>query len=193
MNKEESPKSLQKWVEDFATIPNAMHSFRPTIYENVFKVSRDPKLIWFQYRINHRILGTNYLLKKMSIRDDENCSFCLQSPETLMHLFWHCEVTQKFWKDLIQVANAKCNLNMENWSAYEIMFGSKSLHRVINLILLHAKLFLYYNKMKNQRPCLEAFIKRLTFIYKCERFNAIKNDHLQKFETLWEAYINLVT
>ena len=46
------------------------------IYDIPFSCTKDPKLQWLQYRINHRILGTNYLLVKMGIKNSEICSFC---------------------------------------------------------------------------------------------------------------------
>lgn len=193
MKKCEFPKTLQKWIEDFAVIPNSNFNARTVIYETVFKITRDPKLQWFQYRINHRILGTNYLLKKMNILDEDICSLCNDEQETLIHLFWHCEVSQQFWRDLKEYINTKCNLTYDNWTAYDIIFGNPKLHKVVNLILLQAKLFLYYNKIKKQRPCFESFKKQIYTRYQTERFIANKNYQLPKFETLWENFKNLAT
>ena len=43
------------------------------IYILPFKATACTKLHWFQFRINHNILATNYFLKK--IIDDANCNF----------------------------------------------------------------------------------------------------------------------
>ena len=43
-----------------------------------------------QYRTNHRILGTNYLLVKMGSKNSEIGSCCSTEQETLVHLFWNC-------------------------------------------------------------------------------------------------------
>jgi hypothetical protein len=41
------------------------------------------KLHWFQFRINHNILATNYFLKKIKIIDDANCNICQKENETI--------------------------------------------------------------------------------------------------------------
>ena len=41
-----------------------------------FNTLMSSKLIWFQYRLTNRILGTNVLLRKIGIRDSDLCSFC---------------------------------------------------------------------------------------------------------------------
>ena len=53
-----------------------------------FSLVKDTKLRWFQFRIIHRILGTNSLLCKMGIKTDNKCSFCNREKETIKHLFW---------------------------------------------------------------------------------------------------------
>ena len=52
-----------------------------------FKVTACTKLHWFQFRINHNILATNYFLKKIKIIDDANCNFCQKENETIEHIF----------------------------------------------------------------------------------------------------------
>ena len=61
-----------------------------------FKTTKDSTLLWFQLRLVHRFLSTNYLLTKMGIKENENCSFCKLEAETLKHLFWECTYTQTF-------------------------------------------------------------------------------------------------
>ena len=69
-----------------------------TVFYIPFKISQDTKLRWLQYRINHRILGTNYLLKKMNKNDSALCTFCNEKEETITHLFWECQYIEHFWK-----------------------------------------------------------------------------------------------
>ena len=60
-----------------------------------FKVINNKNLKWFQYRIIHKILGTEELLYKMSIKNNGICLLCDNSPETLIHLFY---VHKLLWK-----------------------------------------------------------------------------------------------
>ena len=44
------------------------------------------RLIWFAFRIIHRIIGTKTYLNKLKIY----CSICLHEPESVTHLFFYC-------------------------------------------------------------------------------------------------------
>jgi hypothetical protein len=57
------------------------------IYILPFKAIACTKLHWFQFRINHNILATNYFLKKFKIIDDANCNFCQKENETIEQIF----------------------------------------------------------------------------------------------------------
>ena len=72
------------------------------VYELPLFLTKDSMLQWFQYRINHRILGTSRLMFKMGIVDKENCSFCNHFSETILHLFWECRYVDQFWRGLIK-------------------------------------------------------------------------------------------
>jgi len=193
LNAHESPKSLQKWKNDLAQLNNRNIDalINKPFYANVFKTTKDPKLLWLQYRINHRILGTNSLLKKMNINADDSCSFCENAPETVFHLFWACNVSAQFWIQLFNYIENKCNITMTEWNAYDVLFGSHNQDKCINNILLQAKHFLYINKMKKQLPSVELFKKNIVSYHRIEKYNSIKNLQLDKFEALWEKYKNL--
>ena len=47
-----------------------------SIYRNCFKTVEDNDLVWFQYRLLNRILGTNKYLVKIKQKVNANCNFC---------------------------------------------------------------------------------------------------------------------
>ena len=57
------PNSLQKWQDELRFITEPDFFERNSIYDIIYKFTNDPKITWFQFRINHRTLGTNHLLK----------------------------------------------------------------------------------------------------------------------------------
>ena len=127
----------------------------------------------------------------MNIVAVDTCNLCKNAPETLIHLFWHCEVSKNFWTQLINYINNKCNMNLVEWTAPEILFGSHKLDSAISIILLQAKLFLYFNKINSRIPCFESFKKQIVSRYQIERYSAVKNSQLPKFEAMWGKYKNL--
>ena len=46
------------------------------VFYLIFNVEQDNNLIWFQYKLIHRILGTNSQLYKMSIEKSDKCRLC---------------------------------------------------------------------------------------------------------------------
>ena len=70
------------------------------IYCLPFITTKSSKLQWFQYRIIHRILGTNSLLYKINQKPNDKCSFCLEEVERIEHIFWSCNKISKLWEDL---------------------------------------------------------------------------------------------
>ena len=71
------------------------------IFRVCFKAIKDNDLIWMQYRVLYRILGTKELLFKIKSHDDGKCSFCKEYSETILYLFVQCKVVRKFWSELI--------------------------------------------------------------------------------------------
>ena len=70
------------------------------VFYLIFNVEQDNNLIWFQYKLIHRILGTNSQLYKMSIEKSDKCRFCQYNSETFMHLFVKYRHVVELWKDL---------------------------------------------------------------------------------------------
>ena len=75
--------SKSKWIRDLDI--NVLN-WKNT-YKLPFNILKDTKLQWFQYKINHRILGTNQLLFKMGLRQDDLCTFCASASESILHNF----------------------------------------------------------------------------------------------------------
>ena len=51
----------------------------PTLYKACFKCVSDTSIIWFHYKVMHRILDTRGYLKKVKILQTNLCSLCINS------------------------------------------------------------------------------------------------------------------
>jgi len=158
------------------------------IYGTVFNITKSPSLLWLQYRINHRILATNYLLKKMNIfRRDEMCTSYNKQTETLTHL-WNCRVSQLFWNQLETYVIENVNAHLEPFTVSDIIFCNPKFDIVLNKIILLGKNYLYKCRLNLQIPSLLGFKPQITTLYKIERFNALTNFQIRIFEVTWEKY-----
>ena len=82
------------------------------IYRTCFKTIRDNDIIWLQYRLLHRILGTKDYLFKIKLTTDRSCSFCKNSFETVYHLFTGCSQVKLFWENIKEFFYSKLGLQI---------------------------------------------------------------------------------
>ena len=87
-----------------------------------FKTVQDNYLIWLQYRILNRILGTKYLQHKMNIIDSSKCNICNNSIQTTKHLFVDCPPIKQLWINIQQWIKNSLNINI-NLTPLDIILG----------------------------------------------------------------------
>ena len=63
--------------------------------------THDTKLRWLQFRILHLILTTNRSVAKFKENQTDLCTFCNHKSETILHLFWECNIVKVFWDKLL--------------------------------------------------------------------------------------------
>ena len=82
------------------------------VFKVPFTCTVDTKLRWFQFRLIHRILGTNSFLFKINKVDSNVCVFCKEEEETLIHLFCSCIYSINFWTSLVSWVKDKQNISL---------------------------------------------------------------------------------
>ena len=83
----------KKWENDLETSIEDWHG----IYSLSFCIAKDTKLQNFQFKLLHRILPVNSFLYKCGLKETELCTFCMETKENLLHLFWKCNLAKKNW------------------------------------------------------------------------------------------------
>ena len=104
-NCKKGSKSLYEILMDSPVEPtgklkwNNIHFFSSAEWTHIFSlpfnISNNPKFQWLQFRINHNILTTNTFLFKIGLSDSPLCTFCNNDNETILHLLWECNETEK--------------------------------------------------------------------------------------------------
>ena len=67
----------------------------------------------------------------------------------------------------------------------DILFGALKYDTVINLLILKAKFFIYKKRMDASIPLFNQFVLSIRYHYQIERYNAVKNSNLEKFDKSW--------
>ena len=171
-DKVERPLSCQeKWHKDISST-NETVDWRK-VYQTSTAYTRSSKLIDFNFRFLHRRLATNSYLHKIGIREDNNCTFCHNEKEDLMHLFWQCEKTTIFWQNLslwlqsCQILTSENNLHLE--TALGLKPDSSNFRLQINFCCLLAKQHIWICRLRELYPTQNNFLIYLKHIHLLEK------------------------
>jgi len=166
------------------------------IFLHCYKTSGDVQLRWFQTRLLHRVLPTQRYLFLCKIKDSPLCNFCEKDEQSIVHLFFDCDLVSKFWNDLLVLLKEKCNHCHDIYFDQElILFGLKlNVHTdaVLDLIILMAKFYIYKCKLQDTQPILNTFTLLLQNRYNIERYIAAVNDKTSQFDTTWAPYLPII-
>ena len=100
-------KTLINQIIQNPTAENKWHDLYPfleklnwkDIYSLPYKISNEPYLHTFQYKVLNRILNCNERLFKFKIKESENCLTCNQI-DTMEHHLVSCKLSKSLWKKL---------------------------------------------------------------------------------------------
>ena len=166
------------------------------VFDNVQKI-KETKLKWFQLRVQHRIIGTNIVLKNMGVRDNDLCSFCAQGKENIEHIFIDCIHTNDFWQTLLTCFK---NMNLvEGNFRFEkdfILLGctkSYKISKILYYVILVAKYYIYKSRCEGSLPNIFNFRHYLHDKYCVEKYIAMKNLVLDKFDRDWQGWGDFVS
>ena len=152
---------LKKKSKDYYTItknskaklPNNSQHLRQTFnlsedhLKKVFwlphKVSFEPYIKAFQYKVLNSIIFTNTKLFKIGYILDDKCSFCKSEPETPHHLLFHCSLVQPFWKDF-EYFFYLLTKEFVHLTLRDVMIGIiYANYPLLNYLILVAKLYIW--------------------------------------------------
>lgn len=156
--KQKRPITAQtKWIADCTLETQEIIDWK-TVYRTPFLCTKFTKLIVFQFKLLHRRLATNSFLTKINLKDNEQCTFCQNDKETLIHLFWTCEISTLFWQGFKQWAINRGELSSNtNLSPYLVLGLKPNKNKSINLYFLIARYFIWICKMRSLSPRIENF------------------------------------
>ena len=143
--------------------------------KNAINFTIDTKLRYFQYKFLMRILPSNSFLLKCNIVSSSLCDFCNMHEETILHLFWECQISRDFWNRVEMLLNNKGFNITVNYEKISLgMFSLKNENNIVNYILILAKYFIFRSKYEKIIPNIDKFIKYLYKRQAIEKIIALK-------------------
>ena len=132
------PKAIQKWNTELSLHLDINDSVKD-FFKICFKTTTDTSIQWLQYRILHRILPTNYYLKKINVISYDVCTFCKENVETIQHVFMTCSEILPIWNNLSMYIYRKTS-NRVGFNVKNVLFGElpfSGYNKVVNFIILY--------------------------------------------------------
>ena len=95
LNKAISPPTSENRILNYGFTKENIHK----VYTFPFLITKDSKLIAFQYNITHHILPTNSSLFRAGITESDTCTLYKTEKQTINHLLFHCTESSAFWQE----------------------------------------------------------------------------------------------
>ena len=188
LDKVNESKGRDKWILELNIDQDEWLGY----FAHLKRTTPDTKLRWLQLRINHHILTTNRSVSKYKDNQTDLCHFCNQHSETIQHLLWRCNIIKKFWNELISLINQRCKHahRLEIDEKLAIFGQSQNIYtdRVLDLIILMAKFFIYRSKVQDTPLLLKCFVREVYNRYCAEK---IIRKNSNQFKIDWCAYTEL--
>lgn len=151
---------------------------------NLYLVTNKIKEVSF--KLIHRVYPVKVYCKRFRVDIDPMCTFCGNSPETAVHLFWYCRFIKTFWFDFCDFIHINIDKDfILYWK--NVLFGCletrfSSHVYVCNLLILLAKFHIHKCKFTNRKPLLLVFLKEfkqyISSIFFSDNTKAIKTINL---------------
>ena len=154
---------------------------------------KDNYLIWFQYRLIHRILETKDILCKMSIENTNICRICKCEPETLMHRFVNCSYVVNLWKSL-ELWILSCTNKRIIFTQNTIILGylyNDNNYYPINTFIAVTKSYIFTSVVHECIPNINVLKNRLQKQFEDQYHFNVEINVVEKFNKLWLQYTNL--
>ena len=186
------PNSISKWNSELS--PHRIHELKSKdVFKVCFKTTTDSTAQWLQYRIIHRILPVNHYLKKINLISSDSCAFCKQAVETIQHVFIDCEKVLSLWSNfslhIYIKTKERIGFNLQN-----VLFGVFPLtkkNKVINFLILYTKQYIFSTLKQNKLPNIYGLLSHLKFKFSIEKYIAIQNKDVCRFEKSWSLWKNI--
>ena len=160
-----------------------------TIYQLPNRIVTDTKLQTLQYKILNNIIPCRAKLFHWKIADTDRCNYC-GAHDSLSHFLYRCEVSKRFWRQLINWIENSFKLQID-LSIIDIIFGikgTKGLLLNLNYFILYGKQFIYWHRIEQKDLFLLEFLNELKQNLIVEKFRHAMNDNLKEFSKNWTMF-----
>ena len=186
-SKTKPPTAIDKWLDLF---PFLEHFNWEKIYTNVYKISDEPYLQTFQYKIINRTVNCRHNLHRWKLLASGKCYYC-EETDTIEHHFFYCLSSSHFW---IEVSNLLFHaLNcVFKLSVCEVLFGiiectyaDNETVASLNLLILLGKWYINQCKNGEREMQVASFVNLLKEKLKILKMNSLSEIGLDNYYRMY--------
>ena len=159
------------------------------IYPNFIKLVKPVKLRYMQYRILTKSLTTNLTRSKWG-QSPSTCYFCKTQTETVIHLMYKCEKVKTLWTALKKFIKYYYNVDSQ-LDEKTIMLNNYTgqCKEQVNFLIIALKQFIYSTKCAAQELKFTNYVKRLSYWYLIDKYNACQSKTYEQFRKKWKELL----
>jgi hypothetical protein len=165
------------------------------IYNNPYRLTRDTRVISFSFKVTHRVLACNHMLKRWKIEPSSQCSYCSEPDDVIEHYLVACEHTRRFWDAVLNWWKVSIGTSFPI-NTYDIIFGITNENdddtiNSLNYLFLHGTYYVYCCKKAKKETDTYIFLldckKRLLL---AKQIATSDPNKAEKFEKKWGMLIS---
>ena len=184
-HKKADEKMKSKWIKE-------INFYKTGSMLDICTITKNTYIQAFHFRFISRLIPTKKFLYVIGKAENDKCTFCLSTEETLMHLFWECQHVTTFRSKLTQILlnnhQVRCDLKKKTWflpsldecSPLEIM------------IVTIGKITIFKAQNKNIPLSVNHFLNTLRFEITKENQSAIRNNNIESFHAKWQQLASII-
>lgn len=190
-------KPIQRWYDRYSDyFEGQIRMEWPDIYMMPYIHVRETKLQTLQFKVIHRIIPCNKLLKIYKIKDSNKCEYC-NKVDDIPHFFVSCPKSKALWVRVWAWLERHMQIRARALSNIEILLGvsrdyGKKPRRVLNTICIFTKFFIYRQRLYHGGECsFELWYVEFKARLQRERFIVNKSNPAEKSK-VWEDLLDLM-
>ena len=148
----------QGWETSLGSVQS--REFWTKCYMNVRDLFFDNRLKLMYYHILRGSLETNRIVQNFIVDNNGMCTFCNFRLETIMHLFWECEITSHFIRVSLPLIFQQFPDTDYNFTLKSFIFGPRfeKIYSPKSIIALYLKKYIWNTRCKKKRLDYDEFI-----------------------------------
>ena len=176
--------ALVRWIKDLQMDEQSATEQWEQAFKNLSNIIA-MRLRTFQFKVLHRLHYTNNRLVKFQQAKNEYCRFCDSVPETLIHMYWECPITQRLWMGIWQrIYGEKEVIDVDPVKIMLGLFMEEEM--VLNLVGVIIKKYILECKWKETIPLVEVGWRKIQHVNKIEQQVYANKSKRGQYESKWK-------